>query len=246
MGLTLKLLLALEAWWQLAILLFVVIATAITDWSKSNIRGYGIWQTCTFLATGDVCSAWSTTDITAFKDCEGSLTATRGFNTMSIICTGIALLFTIALLVKPTLIKKATILFLVCWVWTTNIWLLCGWIMWLGVDDRDMCAFQDPGTHLGSGWFLQIFGWIMSLFLAGPIACLIFLKWKKTPRFAGQPPYVPGPTPGPGPIPYGPSSAAYPQYKAPYPAPYTGYPAPYSGAFGPTPNTSPYVPTPYW
>lgn len=242
MALSLKLLLALEAWWQFAILLFVIIATGITDWSKSITRDYGIWQTC----SGGTCNAWSTTDLTSQKDCEGSLTATRAFSVMSIICTGLAFLFALALLLKPTLIKKSTVLILLCWTWTTNIWLLCGWIMYLGVQGRNQCAFNDNGTHLGSSWFLQIFGWIMNFFLAGPIAFLIFLKWKKTPRFAGQPPYVPGPTPGPGPIPYGPASANYPQYKAPYPAPYTGYPAPYSGAFGPTPNTSPYVPTPYW
>eukprot|EP00667_Euglena_gracilis_P020090 EG_transcript_21657 len=244
MALTLKLLLALEAWWQFAIFLFVVIATGITDWSKSPTREYGIWQTC----SGGNCGAWTTTDLSSLKDCEGSLTATRGFSVMSIICTSLALLLALALLLKPTLIKKSTVLILLCWVWTTNIWLLCGWIMYLGVQGRSQCAFGDNGTHLGSAWFLQIFAWVMSLFIAGPIAFLIFLKWKKTPRFAGQPPYVPGPTPGPGPIPYGPASGSYPQYKAPYPAPYSGGygPAPYSGAFGPTPNTSPYVPTPYW
>lgn len=221
--------------------IFVCIATAVIDWSKSSLRDYGIWQVC-----GTPCSSWQLTEASALKDCEGALTATRAFSVLSIIFVAFCMCLSIALLAKPTLISKTTVLVNVCLVLITNLWLFLGWIMFLGVQARGQCAFKDYTTHLGSSWFLQLFAWIFEL-VAILVAITIFLKWKKTPRYAGQPPFVPGP------VPYGPASNVYPQYK--YPAdpskppsgtsPYAGgYPAP--GAYGPTPNVSPYVPTPYW
>jgi len=249
--------LAVLAAWLFFALLFVIIATAISDWAKSSTADYGIWQVCNYTSTtSTVCGSWTLTGITTFKDCEGSVTATRAFSVLSIIFLVFCLFLTLALLFSPTLIKQATILVLLCLLVVTNIWLLCGWIMFLGVQARNMCAFYDLNTHLGSSWFLQLFAWIFGL-VAIVLGVLIFSKWKKTPRFAGQPPYVPGPTPGP--IPYGGPNAMYPQYKSPYPygpVPYGGaapqggaapyYPGTYGGGLGSTPVASPYQPTPYW
>jgi hypothetical protein len=257
---SIRILLALLACWLFWALLFVIIATAISDWAKSSTADYGIWQVCNYTTTtSTVCGSWTLTGITnvgSFKDCEGSVTATRAFSVLSIIFVVFCLFLTLALLLSPTLIKKATILVLLCLLVVTNIWLLCGWIMFLGVQARNMCTFYDLNTHLGSSWIQQLFAWIIGL-VAIVLGLLNLFKWKKTPRFAGQPPYVPGPTPGP--IPYGGPAAMYPQYKSPYPygpVPYGGaapqggaapyYPGTYGGGLGSTPVATPYQPTPYW
>jgi hypothetical protein len=224
--------------------LFVIIATAITDWSKSHLREYGIWNVCDLSIDPKSCYKWDLTQNSSLKDCEGALTATRAFSVMSIIFTTFCMCISAALMAKPTIISKATVLLNLCMVVITNLWLFLGWIMYLGVEARGHCNFVDYGAHLGSSWFLQIFAWIIGI-LSVFLALLVFMKWKKAPRFAGQPPYVPGPAPA---VPYGPTSSTYPQYdKAPPAAQVPYYPgtAPYSGT-GPTPNTSPYVPTPYW
>lgn len=246
----LKQLLALLTFWNLLAWIFVIIATAVTDWSKSSTAEYGIWRACSLVTTTKTCGNWDLTELPQYKDCEGALTATRAFSVLSIIFTTFCLCLSLALLAKTTLIKKTTVLILLCMTLVTNLWLFLGWIMYLGVNARGHCAAKDYDGHLGSSWFLQLFAWIFGLISIG-LAGLIFMKWKKTPRFAGQAPYVPGP------VPQGAPSASYPQYKSPYPsgpvpyyptankAPYSSsYPAP--GSFGPTPNTSPYAPTPYW
>lgn len=261
---SIKILLAALTLFNFISWLFVIIATAITDWSKSSLRQYGIWDVCDFVfGGGKNCYNWDITESSALKTCEGSLTATRAFSVLSIIFVTFCLCISVALLAKPTLIKKTTVLVNLCMLLITNLWLFLGWIMYLGVEARGQCAFADYGTHLGSSWFLQIFAWIVGL-ISCILGVLIFLKWKKTPRFCGQPAYIPGPAP----VPCGP---CYPQYSSgsvPYNDPYaTGpkpyypsapqaapvaYPPPYSSAYsgvnGPTPNTSPspYSPTPYW
>jgi hypothetical protein len=251
---SMRILLVLEACLLFVALLFVILATAISDWAKSTTADYGIWQVCQYISTTSiVCSSWVLTGITnvgSFQACEGSVTATRGFSVLSIIFVALCLFLTVALLLSPTLIKKYTILALLCLLVVTNVWLLCGWIMFLGVQARNMCTFYDLHTHLGSSWFLQLFAWIFGL-VAIVLGLLIFVNWTYTPRFAGQPPYVPGPTSAP--IPYGGPAAMYPQPKSVYPygpVQYGGavpqdYPGMYGVGIGSTPIATPSQPVAY-
>jgi hypothetical protein len=186
-----KLLLLIELFLLLTILLFVVIATAITDWSKSDTTEYGVWEVC-LRTNPKTCENFDHTENTNLKDCEGAWIATQAFSVLSIIFTGIHFLYAIVLLVKPSMIKMPTLYINFCLMFVNWIWLPCGWVMWLGVDNRAMCIYADAGTHLGSSWFLQIFAWLLSFGVLA-IAAMMMMKWKKTPRFAGPAAYVPGP-----------------------------------------------------
>lgn len=240
---SLKILLFIEFFWILATLLFVIIATALKDWSKSGDGEYGIWRVCIYnVSTScDQGDNWWHTELPELKDCEGAWIATQAFSVVSIIWTGFIFLFVIAMIGMASLITKANLLINICLNLCNFIWTLCGWVMWLGVDDRDICIYQDSDTHLGSCWFLQFFAWLFSI-ITFIISILLFLKWKKTPRFAGPPQFVPGPQVAGGgfkggAVPYFPEPYAYPPaYPSTYPpAPYSPSSAYYSGVQYPAP-----------
>eukprot|EP00667_Euglena_gracilis_P017866 EG_transcript_18900 len=215
---------------HLIALIFVIIATAITDWSKSSLREYGIWRYCQPPESKSNCPEWTTTGNTLqrIRDCEGALVATRAFSVLSIIFVAVELIFPMLVLLWSRFLTSKLLKTYLCIVLTANLWLLVGWIMYLGVQARGQCIFADYDTHLGSSWFLQLFAWLIELLLSLPLLLYIIFKFRRLPRFPGPPSMAPGPATG---IPT--------MVPMPYPkeVPPLVIPAPVS--YGPTPQPTP-------
>jgi hypothetical protein len=239
---------ALLFFWFLA-WLFVVLATAIIDWSNGGGMEFGIWRVC--VSSTGVCSDWNVTENSVWKDCEGALLATRGFSVLSIIFASFPLLIILLLLVKPTMMSKSLLAILLCLIVFSGFWMFLAWVMYLGVKDRDHCSYQVFSADLGASWYLAFFAWWFSM-IAALLTCFLFKKWKdtiqKAPRYmlGSHPYYVPSPYGPMGPqapmgakgYPYGPFPP-YPPPPAPMAsAPYFPQPAPY----GHTPFPTPYAP----
>eukprot|EP00668_Euglena_longa_P001153 GGOE01001374.1.p1 GENE.GGOE01001374.1~~GGOE01001374.1.p1 ORF type:complete len:254 (-),score=60.69 GGOE01001374.1:383-1108(-) len=183
---------------HLAAWVFVIVATAVTDWSKSGVREYGIWRYCQPPDSKSSCPEWVTSGDKSerMKDCEGALLATRAFSVLSIFFVAVELFLAALVLLWSRFLSVKLLVAYLCILLTTNLWLLVGWIMYLGVQARGQCAFKDYGTHLGSSWFLQLFAWIVELLLSLPLLVFILLKFRKLPRFPGPSSMAPGPTVG--------------------------------------------------
>jgi len=236
----LKPLLLLQIFWLFATWIFVIIATAVIDWSKSVTLAYGIWRICN-IDNDKNCASVKLSGQPAVKDCEGAWMATQAFSVISIIWTFFCLVIVIAMLIKPTLIKKSIVLLNICMIGINVLWTFLGWIMWLGVESRGHCI-GDYTSRLGSSWFLQLFAMIFSMF-AWFLAVLMFLKWKKSPKYYGSPAAAAA-APNKAGSGSGYKDPYYPYGPAPY-SPYAGSPS-YPAYGYPTPYTSPYIPTPYY
>ena len=174
--------------------LFLILATALPDWSKGSIglygAKYGLWDDCfeelVVVSNSESYTHWKCYDTdkqlsnTGDKSCEGAVYSTRAFSILSILFTSFIICLVLVLIAMPQKATKSLFMALICLSALNILWLFLSWVMWAAYTN-DRCSFGpklSSYTSLGASWFLTLFAFIFFLY-AFCLVLHIFKLWQK-------------------------------------------------------------------